>query len=166
MGRPVFRVFTLDELVRGSHAIVVARFEDPRARVEEGTGETFHRVFVEEILDENPLIQRSMMSSRDLQETRIEGLAVGSALEILSNVTRLRDMSLRRASPSGSGASFPARRYRTDQDVLSHDALIFFISRGERHVEETADLSVETLSRRAEVEAAIARRRAPPPSGP
>jgi len=165
MGRPVYHVYTLDELVQGSHAIIVARFAEPRGRFDEETGAHLHCVRVEEILDENPLIHRSMMSSRDLQETRIAGLSVGSTLAILSNATGLLDASLRRG-PSSSGASFPARRYRTDQDVLDHDALIFFISRGNTYVELTADLSVEPLSQRALVEAAIARRRAGRPSGP
>jgi hypothetical protein len=62
MGRPVFHVFTLDELVAASHAIFVGAWDHPKARVDETTGAAFHRVRVMEALDENPFIGRSMMS--------------------------------------------------------------------------------------------------------
>jgi hypothetical protein len=158
MGRPVFQTFTLDELVAASHVIFVGAWGEPKRRSDETTGAVYHCVRVVEVLDENPFIFRTQMASSEFVAPDLTSLASGIHVDILANRSRMQDVSLRRG-PNSSGASFSARRYRTDQEVLNEDPLVFFALCSLGRLEEAADLSVERIERRADIEAAIARDR-------
>ncbi len=156
MGRPVFHTYDLPAIVAGSHLTLLGAWAQPRTRTDDETGAVYFRITVHEVLDENVFLHRPTMQTSDFTAPALPAHKPGTVVEVLSNPTTVKLHAFRRSRPDAPPPSFPADRYRTDEAILDEDPLVLFTIVREGGLRLSADLSVESPSRRAEIEAALA----------
>ena len=139
-GRPVFHDISLAELTQDSQVIAVVAKATPFKKDTKGKYECDRenwQLNVKELLKGDPAINAG----------------IGSRLDVLSNVTSLKDCIFRKGGKT-TGVSFSTTRYQSSDPkvILMSDEFIVFLVVKNGLFELVADNAVETILRKSELE--------------
>lgn len=140
-GRPVFHEPTLAEIVASaSHVVVVALNQKIEPQKNSCEPQKIKLKVIE------------ILKPQDLNQKK--PLPIDSVIQVINNQTSLRDCAIRKANPGGSGASFPAERYRGFPlwTAKSNDQFIVFLKQhGDSGPSLVMDGAMESLDNRPDI---------------
>jgi hypothetical protein len=141
-GRPVFHELSLEDLVRSASVVAVVSKAQP-----------FEKTTKDKLGCDRVQWHLTVV---DILKTHRQGYPeVRSNLEVLSNVTSVRDCTLRDGWKT-TGASFAASRYKpSDPTAITTQQFIIFIAMKDGVLELLSDNAFESINRKTDVESLL-----------